>query len=290
MSEDELSMSTRGRGEVSQGRSQASGNAKPPSLPLRRVALRGSERRTGPEPLRGGRDELLVRHLPLVRQVVQRLAVRKPPHIDIDDLVSWGIVGLLDAIKKYDPGKEASFATYAQFRIRGAILDHLRSLDWVPRSVRQKASLLERTCHSLENQLGRLATEEEIAAALGMSLQEYQCLLSKVGEMCLFSLEDLGFGSGEERLRKGRNTEALDGEDPLAVLLTQERIDIVADAIGRLPERERLVVTLYYHEELTMKEVGAVLGLTESRVSQVHSQAMLRLRGNLRVALQPATE
>jgi RNA polymerase sigma factor for flagellar operon FliA len=259
-------------------------------LPLGGVAQRKQERRSGPEPLRGGRDELLSRHLPLVRQVVQRLAVRKPPHIDIDDLVSWGIVGLLDAIKKYDPGKEASFATYAQFRIRGAILDHLRSLDWVPRSVRQKASLLERTCHNLENELGRAASEEEIAGALGVNLQEYQNLLSKVGEMSLFSLEDLGFGSGDERFRRTRQTETLDGADPLAVLLTQERIDIVADAIGRLPERERLVVTLYYHEELTMKEVGAVLGLTESRVSQVHSQAMIRLRGNLRVNLKPATD
>ena len=283
-------MPSRGRGDLSRGRSQVSGGTKPPRLPLRRPAPLGREPRRGPEPLRGGRDDLLARHLPLVRQVVQRLAVRKPPHIDIDDLVSWGIVGLLDAIKKYDPGKEASFATYAQFRIRGAILDHLRSLDWVPRSVRQKASLLERTCHCLENTLGRAATEEEVAAALGISLQEYQSLLSKVGEMCLFSLEDLGFGSGEERFRKGRNSEALGGEDPLAVLLTQERIDIVADAIGRLPERERLVVTLYYHEELTMKEVGSVLGLTESRVSQVHSQAMLRLRGNLRVALEPAAD
>jgi RNA polymerase sigma factor for flagellar operon FliA len=233
----------------------------------------------------GSRDEVLKRHLPLVKQVVQRLAVRKPPHIDIDDLVSWGIVGLLDAIKKYDASKEASFATYAQFRIRGAILDHVRALDWVPRSVRQKATMLERTCHSLENTLGRPASEQEVADALGIGLQEYQGLLGKVGEMCLLSLEDLGFGSGEERVNIRNATESGDGFDPLGALLTQERIDIVADAVGRLPERERLVVTLYYHEELTMKEVGAVLGLTESRVSQIHSQAMLRLRGNLRAVM-----
>jgi RNA polymerase sigma factor for flagellar operon FliA len=230
------------------------------------------------------RDEILKLHLPLVKQVVQRLAVRKPPHIDIDDLVSWGIVGLLDAITKYDPGKEASFPTYAQFRIRGAILDHVRSLDWVPRSVRQKASMLERTCRALENTLGRPATEEELAEALGLTLAEYQGLLSKVGEMCLLSLEDLGFGSGEERINIRGSSEGPERADPLSALLTQERTEIVADAIGRLPERERMVVTLYYHEELTMKEVGAVLGLTESRVSQIHSQAMVRLRGNLRVA------
>jgi RNA polymerase sigma factor for flagellar operon FliA len=223
------------------------------------------------------REEVLRRYLPLVRRVVQRLAVRKPPHIELDDLVSWGIVGLLDAIEKYDPKKEALFSTYAQFRIRGAILDHLRSLDWVPRSVRQKASLIEKVSHELEGKLGRPPVEEELAAALDLSLAEYQELLGKVGEMALFSLEDLGFGAGEERL--GPDLEQDEGEaDPLRSLLSQERVRLVADAIGRLPERERLVVSLYYNEELTMKEVGGVLGLTESRVSQLHSQAMLRLK------------
>jgi RNA polymerase sigma factor for flagellar operon FliA len=227
------------------------------------------------------RDEVLRQYLPLVRRVVQRLAARKPPHIELDDLVSWGIVGLLDAIGKYDPGKEALFSTYAQFRIRGAILDHLRSLDWVPRSVRQKASLIEKITHQLEGKLGRPPTEDEIAAELGVSLEEYQELLAKIGEMSLFSLEDLGFGSGEERLKAGQGGEESEA-DPLRALLSHERVHLVAEAIQHLPERERIVVTLYYHEELTMKEVGAVLGLTESRVSQLHSQAMLRLKGNLK--------
>ena len=231
-------------------------------------------------PLGGSRDEVLRRHLPLVRRVVQRLAARKPPHIELDDLVSWGIVGLLDAIGKYDPRKEASFSTYAQFRIRGAILDHLRSLDWVPRSVRQKASLIDKTARTLEGMLGRPPSEEEIARELGLSLESYQELLARIGEMSLFSLEDLGFGRGEERLHLERRLEE-DEEDPLGALLTQERVDLVAEAIARLPEREKVVITLYYHEELTMKEVGAVLGLTESRVSQLHSQAMLRLKAPL---------
>ena len=231
-------------------------------------------------PLIGSREEVLRRHLPLVRRVVQRLAARKPPHIELDDLVSWGIVGLLDAIGKYNPKKEASFATYAQFRIRGAILDHLRSLDWVPRSVRQKASLIEKTSHALEGMLGRPPSEEEIARELGVTLDAYQELLTRVGEMSIFSLEDLGFGSGEARLALERSLDEGD-EDPVGALLTQERVTLVAEAIARLPEREKLVVTLYYHEELTMKEVGAVLGLTESRVSQLHSQAMLRLKGPL---------
>jgi RNA polymerase sigma factor for flagellar operon FliA len=285
-------MPNRGRDVVAAAREDADTAAKPPRLPLGRGARpRARGRGKAAEHAVGGtRDEILTRHLPLVKQVVQRLAVRKPPHIDIDDLVSWGIVGLLDAIKKYDASKEAAFSTYAQFRIRGAILDHLRSLDWVPRSVRQKASLLEKTCRQLENTLGRPPQEEEIAAALGVDIRDYQGLLSKVGEMSLFSLEDLGFGTGEERLEVSNLIEPTNSNDPLATLLTQERVEIVADAIGRLPERERMVVTLYYHEELTMKEVGAVLGLTESRVSQVHSQAMLRLRGNLRVPLRPTAD
>src|SRR5579875_496521 len=216
-----------------------------PGRPGRPRARRGAT--AGYAALPPNRDEVLRQYLPLVRRVVQRLAARKPPHIELDDLVSWGIVGLLDPIGKYDPAKEALFSTYAQFRIRGAILDHLRSLDWVPRSVRQKASL---------------------------------------GEMSLFSLEDLGFGSGEERLKSGQNGD--EGEaDPLRALLSHERVHLVAEAIQHLPERERIVVTLYYHEELTMKEVGAVLGLTESRVSQLHSQAMLRLKGNLQERFGP---
>src|SRR5256885_4750565 len=164
-------------------------------------------------PLCGSGEEVLRRHLPLVRRVVQRLAARKPPHIELDDLVSWGIVGLLDAIGKYDPRKEASFSTYAQFRIRGAILDHLRSLDWVPRSVRQKASLIEKTAHVLEGTLGRAPSEEEIACELGLSLETYQELLARIGEMSLFSLEDLGFGRGEERLNIERRLEE-DEEEP----------------------------------------------------------------------------
>ena len=254
---------------------------------VRRRARGGAESATPRLPLDGTREEILRRHLPLVRRVVQRLAARKPPHIETDDLVSWGIVGLLDAIVKYDAKKEASFSTYAQFRIRGAILDHLRSLDWVPRSVRQKASLIEKVSHRLEGTLGRPPVEEEIAAELGVSLDAYQGLLTKVGEMSLFSLEDLGFGAGEERFSFERALEEGDA-DPLGTLLTRERVAIVAQAIGRLPERERTVVTLYYHEELTMKEVGGVLGLTESRVSQLHSQAVLRMKGYLGELFRPA--
>jgi len=260
-----------------------------PDLGYEGIARPRGRRRPEPESyaaLSGEREDILRQYLPLVRRVVQRLAARKPPHIDLDDLVSWGIVGLLDAIGKYDPKKEALFSTYAQFRIRGAILDHLRSLDWVPRSVRQKASLIEKVAHRLEGRFGRPPTEEEISAELGLSIDAYQELLTKVGEMSLFSLEDLGFGSGEERFNLEQIVD--DGDtDPLRALLTHERVRIVSDAIAQLPDREKVVVTLYYQEELTMKEVGGVLGLTESRVSQLHSQAMLRLKGYLQTRIRP---
>lgn len=225
-------------------------------------------------------DEAIRAYLPLVRRVVQRLAVRKPPQIELDELVSWGTEGLLDAFKKYDATKQATFATYAQFRIRGAILDRLRAMDWVSRSVRQKASLLEKTYRRLEGTLGRPASEEEVAEALGMTLPALHALLSEVGQMSLFSLEDLGVGPNQERLQLEK---LLDGEsaDPMKALLTRERVDLVADAIRLLPDKERTVIALYYHEGITMKEVGVVLGLTESRVSQLHAQALLRLRGLL---------
>ncbi len=226
-------------------------------------------------------DEAIRAHLPLVRRVVQRLAVRKPPQVELDELVSWGIEGLLDAFKKYDASKQAAFATYAQFRIRGAILDRLRGMDWVSRSVRQKATLLEKTYRRLEGTLGRPATEEEAAAALGMTLPELHALLSEVGQMTLFSLEDLGVGPGQERIQLEKLLEG-EGSDPVHALLSRERVDLVAEAIRVLPEKERTVIALYYHEGITMKEVGVVLGLTESRVSQLHAQALLRLRGLLR--------
>jgi RNA polymerase sigma factor for flagellar operon FliA len=247
------------------------------------LRLRGRRVPATKPPVAIDREEVLRRYLPLVRRVVQRIAARKPPHIEVDDLVSWGIVGLLDAMDKYDPRKEALFSTYAQFRIRGAILDHLRSLDWIPRSVRQKAAVIEKACRQLEGRLGRPASEEEIATHLGLSLRAYQEMVGKVGEMSLFSLEDVGFGAGDERLLREGVEEA--GDDPAAVILSSERVTLLAEAIRRLPEREQTVISLYYQEQLTMKEVGGVLGLTESRVSQLHSQAMVRLRLHLREQL-----
>ena len=226
-------------------------------------------------------DEAIRAYLPLVRRVVLRLAIRKPPQVELDELVCWGIEGLLDAFKKYDARKRAAFATYAQFRIRGAILDRLRGMDWVSRSVRQKASLLEKTYRRLEGALGRPALEEEVAEALDMTLPALHAMLSEVGQMSLLSLEDLGVGAGQERVNLEKLLDG-NGNDPIQQLLSRERVDQVGEAIRCLPDKERTVVALYYHEGITMKEVGAVLGLTESRVSQLHAQALLRLRGLLR--------
>jgi RNA polymerase sigma factor for flagellar operon FliA len=250
-----------------------------PTLESARSTRRSSRRVAQYAPLEGDREAVLRRYLPLVRRVVQRLSSRKPPHIDPEDLVSWGIVGLLDAIDKYDPVKEALFSTYAQFRIRGAILDHLRSFDWVPRSVRQKAAMIDKATRELEALHGRPATEDEIASHLDLSLAEYQRLLSKVGEMALFSVDDLGYGNGEVRLLNESSVEP--EEDPAGALLHHERASLLAEAIRRLPEREQRVIALYYQEDLTMKQVGQVLGLTESRVSQIHSQAVIRLKGHV---------
>jgi len=232
--------------------------------------------------LQGGMppDEAVRAYLPLVRWLVQRLAARKPPQVELDEMVSWGIEGLLDAMKKYDPSKQAAFATYAQFRIRGAILDRLRGMDWVSRSVRQKASMLEKTYRQLEGSLGRPASEEEVAEALELTLPQLHALLSEVGQMSLFSLEDLGVDAGQDRWQV-ENLLQGDGTDPMHAILSRERADLVAEAIVSLPEKERTVIALYYHEGITMKEAGAVLGLTESRVSQLHAQALLRLRGLL---------
>ena len=218
----------------------------------------------------------LQRYLPLVRQVARRLIGRVAAPADLDDLVAWGTLGLLDALGKYEPAREAPFSSYARFRIRGAILDHLREIDWVPRSVREKTAAVERTARALEIALGRPVREDELARALGLSLADFRCLLTQIAPVTVVSLEDLGFGNGEAELA----LDHADG-DPLRSLLRRERLRLVGQAVGRLPEREQQLLALYYRDELTMKQVGSLLGLTESRVSQLHAQALLRVRAHL---------
>jgi RNA polymerase sigma factor for flagellar operon FliA len=228
-------------------------------------------------------DKLIVEYSPLIKYIAHRLAVRLPSHIELDDLMSSGVIGLIDAIEKYNPNKDTQFKTYAEIRIRGAMLDELRAQDWVPRSVRQKATSISVAYAKLEQKLGRPAEDEEVAAAMELSLEEFHDLLNRAAGQTILSVEDLG---GVDKDGEKRDVmEVLAGTketDPETLARIDEIKGIIAQAIDMLPEKERLVISLYYYEELTMKEIGEVLGITESRVSQIHTKCVMRLRAKLR--------
>ena len=230
------------------------------------------------------KEQIVLEHTPLIRYIVNRIAVRLPSHIDLDDLHNTGVIGLMDAIEKYDPDKNCKFKTYAEFRIKGAILDQLRSLDWVPRSVRQKSRRLERAYGEVEQRLGRSASEEEVADSLGLQIDKFHELLNQVRGISLVNLEEIR-GSGPDGDRNGSFADIVEdvhSENPFASLKLQEMKEIIGDTIATLPEKERLVVSLYYYEDLNMKEIGSILGITESRVCQIHTKAVLRLRSKLK--------
>ncbi len=229
------------------------------------------------------RDELILAYVPLVKYVAGRISVGLPSNVDFDDLVSYGFFGLVDAVEKFDPDRGVKFETYAVARIKGAVIDGLRSVDWVPRSVRQKAKELESTVAALEGKLGRPATDQEISEALGISLEQYYELLSQVKGISLASLDEVWTGDPDEegKLRFGQMIEDKWSEDPGATVEDVEVKRVLAEAIDQLPERERLVIALYYYEGLTLKEIGEVLGVSESRISQIHTKAIVRFRGRL---------
>lgn len=232
------------------------------------------------------RDELIVAYTPLIKYIASRLASRLPSQVAFDDLVSSGIIGLIDAIDKFDLAKNVQFKTYAEFRIRGAMLDELRALDWVPRSVRRKAADLEHTCHKLEKKLGRPATDEETARDMGLSLEEFHKLLDETKAISFMDIELLRQQTPDQiDAGNGLASICLDDSDPFAAINLKQIRDLLAAAIEALPEKERLTVSLYYFNELTMKEIGQVLNYTESRISQMHSKAMLRLRTKIKKAL-----
>lgn len=235
-------------------------------------------------------EQMVVQYAPLIKYIAGRLALRLPSHISMDDLISSGIIGLIDAIHKFDPSKNISFKTYAEFRIKGAILDELRSLDWIPRSVRKKSHLLEKACAELERHLGRPPEPEEISQALGLELEEFYQLLDETKAVSLVELEGLWRGHrAAPELSESEITEILQDDnarDPFLALHFSELQDIMVQAIDSLPDKEKLLISLYYYEELTMKEIGEIMGYTESRISQLHTQAMVRLRAKLREALQ----
>ena len=222
------------------------------------------------------RDLLLMEHLPTVRYLARRIHERLPQHVDLDDLISAGVVGLIDAFSKFDHSKKVQFKSYAQFRIRGAILDSLRTLDWSPRELRRKGRAVEEAIRSVTQRVGRAPSELEIAGEMELSLTEYQQLLGDLKGLEIGSLHmERSEESGDEELAYVPGSPE---EDPLFRCLKGEMKQRLADAIDELPEKERMVLTLYYYEELTMKEIGLTLGVVESRVSQIHSSAVLRLR------------
>ncbi len=252
--------------------------------------LRSAKTETGdvPAPLK---EQLVLEHTPLIRYIVNRIAVRLPSHIDLDDLHNTGVIGLMDAIEKYDPEKNCKFKTYAEFRIKGAILDQLRSLDWVPRSVRQKSRRLERAYGEVEQRLGRSASEEEVADSLGLQIDKFHELLNQVRGISLVNLEEIR-GNSQDGDRPGNFADIVEdihSENPFATFRIHETKGLIADTISTLPEKERLVITLYYYEDLNMKEIGNILGITESRVCQIHTKSVLRLRSKLKGAVDRAS-
>ncbi len=229
-------------------------------------------RRTGDQ---GIRDRLILTYAPLVKYVAGRLGSGLPAHVEEGDLVSYGLLGLIGAIERYDPSRDVKFETYAMARIKGQIIDELRSMDWVPRSVRARARNIERAIGELEARLGRAPTDEEIAKKLGITEEELGESLGEIGRSSIAALDELC------QVALIDTIEDTQGPEPQSALAQTELKEALGEAIARLPEREKLVVTLYYYEELTLREIGEVLGVTESRVSQLHTKAILRLKARL---------
>jgi RNA polymerase sigma factor for flagellar operon FliA len=225
------------------------------------------------------REALINETLPLIKHIAHRVATRLPSNIELQDLINAGVIGLLDAIDKFEPERNVKFKTYAEVRIRGAILDSLRNLDWAPRSLRKKSRDLEKTYADLSQRLGRPATDEEMSEAMGEDLEDFHALVDQLHGLTIGSFENLSDGEDSDSYL---NYYPDDGSnDPYVKFEVSELTKILVDAIENLPEKERLVLSLYYYEEFTMKEIGSLLGVNESRVSQLHTKAMLRLRGKL---------
>ncbi|MBM4265717.1 MAG: FliA/WhiG family RNA polymerase sigma factor [Deltaproteobacteria bacterium] len=275
------------RATVNEGEVSGSGAARRvrpvPTAPQRVPGTKrfGPAGASGQRRSRGFQDADVKTHLALVRQVVQRMMPRKPPEIPTEDLISWGTVGLLDAMRKYDSTREASFATYAQYRIRGSILDYLRRCDWLPRSIRQKSHDVEEATIRLERRFGRPPADDEVAKEMNLSLDEYARTVAALGAQSMVPTADLACGRGEEILTEDHEYSDAGDRGPMKNVLQKERVEILARAIEALPEKERIVVSFYYYEGLTMREMADAMHLTEGRISQLHSQAMARLRTEL---------
>jgi RNA polymerase sigma factor for flagellar operon FliA len=239
---------------------------------------------------RAARERLILAYSPLVKYVAGRMGNGLPSHIEEADLISYGLLGLIGAVERFDPMRQIKFETYAISRIKGSIIDELRSLDWVPRSVRSKAREIEKACAVLENRLQRAPTDEEIATELNISVPEFRQSLTQISNTSIVALDELWSISGSD----GDQASLIDtvedpkGKDPSRMLDLRELKARLAAAIDALPKREKIVIALYYYESLTLREIGEVLGVTESRVSQLHTKAILRLKGRLRDEIEPA--
>ena len=229
------------------------------------------------------KNHLLTEHMPLVKRLAHHMKAKLPPSVEVDDLIQAGMMGLLDAINRYEDNHGAQFETYAVLRIRGAMLDELRNSDWMPRSTRQNMRKVEAAMEALNQRLGRPASESEIAKSLKLSLTDYQDMLGESGGHQLVYYED--FHDNEEGSDGFLDRYAVDDADPLRSLLDTGFRQAVIDAIDNLPPREKMLMGLYYEEELNLKEIGAVMGVSESRVSQLHTQAVSRLRAALKEQL-----
>jgi RNA polymerase sigma factor FliA len=265
------------RGCLTKPHLPGSAERKPPSDPSAKVLPPGTRDLLTPE-----QERVMVEHLPIVRFIARRIHDRLPPHVPLEDLYSAGVLGLLDAFGRFDPSKKVLFRTYAQYRIRGAILDSLRTLDWSPRELRRKGRAVEDAIQTLIAQFQRSPIDIEIAQKLNISLAAYQQLLGE--------LKGLEVGSLQSERSEDLDAEELDlipgrpDDDPLFRYLDGEMRERLTTAINELPERERLIMTLYYYEETTMKEIGLILGVVESRVSQMHASAILHLRARLAIS------
>ncbi|QMU80586.1 RNA polymerase sigma factor WhiG [Streptacidiphilus sp. PB12-B1b] len=231
------------------------------------------------------REQLILHYSPLVKYVAGRVGVGLPANVEQADFVSSGVFGLIDAIEKFDPARAIKFETYAISRIRGAIIDELRALDWIPRSVRQKARTVERAYATLELTLRRTPTDPEVAAEMGIALDDLHTIFSQLSLANVVALDELlnpgGEGDGSGRTSLVDTLEDTTADNPVEIAESRELRRLLARAINTLPEREKTVVSLYYYEGLTLAEIGQVLGVTESRVSQIHTKAVLQLRAKL---------
>ena len=250
---------------------------------VKAVELKELWRRCKEEEDERARERLVVAYSPLVKYVAGRMAAGLPSHVEESDLISYGLIGLIGAIERYDLDRDIKFETFAVSRIKGAIIDELRSLDWVPRSVRSKARDVERAHTALENQLQRSPTEEEMAVKLGVEVEDFRNTLLEIANSSVLALDDLwtiadAEGGQISLLDTIRDPRAVDPQEEIDTVELKDRL---ADAIESLPDRERLVIALYYYENLTLREIGEVLGVTESRVSQLHTKAVLGLRSRL---------